>query len=450
MSGAPDTIAAVATPPGAGAVAMIRVSGPDSISALDALFECAAGRVAEAASHTVHYGRLRETPGGPVIDDGCVTVFRAPRSYTGEDTVEISLHGNPLIAARALEALVATGRVRPARAGEFTRRAFLNGKMDLAQAEAVADLIQARSRAALHSARQLRDGDFSKTVKKLREALLEAASQIELAIDFPDEAPGQADERRLLAALDRAEAEILSLVRSYERGKHLRDGVEVVIAGPVNAGKSSLLNALTRQPRAIVSPVPGTTRDLVREDLWIDGVMFRLADTAGLRGTRGRVEAQGQAKTREALEKADLVLWVSDARRGFSPVPGFAMPARKTLRVLNKTDLGCPCRARAHARVSALTGEGIENLLALLRARALKLDRGGEETPALTRLRHVRALEAAAEALVQAREALGGGLGRECAAVDVRGAVGHLEEIVGLAGADAVLDRIFAEFCIGK
>lgn len=463
MSGAPEaeTVVAVATPPGTGALAIVRLSGPQAVAAVAARFRGADLR--RAASHTAHYGYLMAgaEPAAEPVDDVVVTVFRAPRSYTGEDCVEITCHGNPLLAARIVDTLLAGDPpVAAAGPGEFTKRAFLAGRLDLSQAEAVADLIRGSADTALRGARARLDGAVAALVEPIREGLLDARSELEVELDFAEEEGDLADRgavRARLAAvadlLTQAAADPLYAEQPY-------DGVNAAIVGPPNVGKSSILNRLAGADRAIVDAAPGTTRDVIREDLSIAGMRVRLCDTAGIRPGTGGVERAGIERTREAAEQADLAILVGDARTGFAApvraeVEEMIAPDR-LLPVLNKADLldGAPAAPPAGALlVSARTGAGIAELAAALRSRAAGVDYT-EHGAAVAGARHRRAFR---DALAEVEAAVGllgagadGGAGAEVVAVHLRKATACLDEILGVVTTDDLLNRIFERFCIGK
>lgn len=306
-------IAAIATPPGEGGIAVIRVSGSGAIEAVARIFK--GKNLSEQATHTVHFGRVVKQGEiqGEIIDEVIATIFRSPKSYTGEDTVEISCHGGVLNTQTVLEAILATG-VRMAEPGEFTLRAFLNGKMELSQAEAVADMIHAKSRKALQAAQQQLEGAIGKLISNFRQAIIDATAMLELELDFIEEDVAFADRTQLRKLLTELEVQLRQLLESYETGRLLRDGVRTVLIGKPNAGKSTLLNRLIGRDRAIVSEVAGTTRDTIEADWTYRGVYFRLIDTAGLRETEDVIEAEGVRRTRKAIEEADVVMLLEDLR----------------------------------------------------------------------------------------------------------------------------------------
>lgn len=471
MSGEPDTIAAIATPPGAGGIGVVRVSGPAALDAVSRFFRSSRKiDLRSVASQTCHVGSLRvHSPSpddagassgeGEPIDQVVVTVFRAPHSYTGEDVVEISAHGSPYVLQEILRTLTAVPPVRPARPGEFTQRAFLNGKMDLAQAEAVAELIHAGSAEAHRAALSQLGGALSDEVRRLKNRLLPLLAQIEVGLDHSDEDHEFLPHARLVERCREAVGSIDDILASARIGKVLRDGFHVAILGRPNAGKSSLLNALLREDRAIVTPVAGTTRDTLEERIEIDGVPVVLTDTAGLRDRSGDpVEAIGIERTKRAAREADLVLWVCDAGRE-PESGGFDQPAElasiPVVVVRNKIDLirrpldGGSFPAGT-LEVSALTGEGLEALRAALHRRAILQGGGVQSARWLLNVRHQGALARARESLGLAQEAAEGSAYEEVVALELRAALSALGEIIGETTTEDLLDQIFSTFCIGK
>lgn len=442
-----DTIVAPVTPPGRGGVSIVRLSGP---AATDL-----ASRVAErlpaprrAALRTLH------TPDGP-IDRGLVLVFPGPDSFTGEDVVEFQLHGSPVVTTLLVRTLVALG-AREAGPGEFTRRAFLNGRLDLAQAEAVADLIASASAEAARAALRSLEGEFSARVAALVEDLTRLRVRLEAGLDFPEEGVDDLVDPELDGLLAGLLQDLDAVRRAADRGRVLRDGLTLVIAGPPNAGKSSLLNRLAGYEAAIVTELPGTTRDLVREDILIDGMPVRAIDTAGLREAGDCVEAEGIRRARAAMARADLVLLVGAGDEPPLAPDDFELPAATpVLRVRNKTDLlGLPPATGrgpdglAEVRLSALTGAGLELLRDWLKAFAGH--GAGEGGSYAARRRHLEALDRAGSATGRALALLRAGHTAELAAEELRVAQEALGEITGAVSTEDLLGRIFSEFCIGK
>jgi tRNA modification GTPase len=445
MTAASDTIAAIATAPGIGGVGIVRLSGPDA----KRIAETIAGRL--PAPRQARYARFTDA-GGDTIDDGIVLYFAAPASFTGEEVAELQAHGGPVLLQQLLARCVALG-ARQARAGEFSERAFLNGKLDLAQAEAIADLIAAGDAQAARAARRSLDGVFSRRVDALMQALLAIRVHVEAAIDFADEPLDALGGAALRERLEAATAQLAQLQREAERGQKLRDGLHVVLVGPPNAGKSSLLNALAGSDRAIVTDLAGTTRDLLRETIRIDGVELTLVDTAGLREANDAIEAEGIRRARAEVGRADLALVVLDARApeaGRAAVADGIAGVPRVLWVHNKADLlASPAAdvAADHVLVSARTGLGLDTLHRRLRALSAAGDAGAGAFSA--RARHVQALAVAGGLLAQASRELT--LERlELAAEALVQAHSALGEIGGRLNADGLLGHIFSSFCIGK
>ena len=440
-----DTIVAIATAPGAGGVGIVRLSGPRA----KAVAEIVAGKA--LAPRTAHYATFADAA-GDTIDDGIALYFKAPASYTGEDVVELQAHGSPVLLCQLVARCIELG-ARQAQAGEFSERAFLNGKLDLAQAEAVADLIAAGDIQAARAARRSLDGVFSHRVEALMDAVLAIRVHVEAAIDFADEPLDTLGGKALREKLDLVIEHVKGLQREAERGRKLRDGLHVVLVGPPNAGKSSLLNALAGSERAIVTDVAGTTRDLLRESIRIDGVELTLVDTAGLREAGDAIEAEGIRRARGELERADLALVVLDARApdaGRAAVAADLAGVPHVLWLHNKADLlPSPPRAGDADRIaiSARTGLGLDELHRRLLALSAAGDAG--EGAFSARARHVQALARAAEQLAGARAELG--FERlELAAEALAQAHSALGEIGGRLSADGLLGHIFGSFCIGK
>ena len=462
-----DTIVALATAPGVAGLAVLRVSGGDALAVSDRVFRGSAP-LAEAAGHTLHHGwavdpaRRDEAGGERRLDEVVAAVFRAPRSFTGEDTVEWSCHGGPVPSRRVLDALLAAG-ARLAGPGEFSLRAFLHGRMDLAQAEAVADLVHAESESAGDLALSQLTGALSRRIAELEERLVCTAAEIEARVDFAEDVGGVEIPPLVRELLDGALAELDELLESAAWARAVREGVRVPIVGRPNAGKSSLFNALLGEDRAIVASEPGTTRDRVSEKLELAGIPVTLSDTAGVRDTSDPVEAMGVARSLAALEDAAVVLWVVDGSLPFEPA-GDPLPTqlagRKVIVALTKSDLGevvdqmDPVRAM-HASngwsmsVSAVTGEGLAELRAAL---AVELGAGtsGGLASAVANPRHTEALARARAALGRASAAASEGLPGEIVALELRESLAAIGEVSGRHASEELLERIFARFCIGK
>ena len=454
---------AIATPPGAGAIAVVRVSGPDALQIGAKVFRGSVN-VADAGGYTVHYGHVVNQK-EEQLDEVLATVFRAPHSFTGEDMVEISCHGGTLITRTVLEAVIAAG-ARPAGPGEFTRRAFLNSRIDLSQAEAVADLIAAQSRRGQSVSLGHLEGRLGNTVRGLRKEVLDLCSLLELNLDFTEEGLDVISAATLRDQITSLRSRISSLASSYAQGRIYRDGVSVVLAGEPNAGKSSLFNALLKQDRAIVTPVPGTTRDALEESIVINGILFRLTDTAGLRETVDHVERLGVERTRAAVTGADVVLHVMDAAVSSSVQEHLDRMAvhsegQQLLPVLNKCDL-LPSWPQPEVRkeleqgaasvvlVSAKTGEGLEELRTALSNLILGGASLGMEDICITNERHKECLERALQNLDGGIASMEKGASQEYVALDIREAAAALAEITGEFSSEEVLNHIFARFCIGK
>ena len=444
-----DTIAAIATAAGAGGVGVVRISGPHALVIAESI--CTKSLTPRHA----HYARFHDER-GETLDDGIALYFKAPASYTGEDVVELQAHGSPAVLRQLLDRCCALG-ARMARPGEFSERAFLNGKLDLAQAEAVADLIAAGDARAARAARRSLDGVFSRRVDALADALLRLRVHVEAAIDFVDEPLDTLGGEALRRGLAQAAADLDALLREAERGRKLRDGLHAVIVGPPNAGKSSLLNALAGSERAIVSDIAGTTRDLLRETVRVDGVELTLVDTAGLRTGGDTIEREGMRRAESELTRADLAIVVLDAREvaaGRAAVAEAIADVPQRLWVLNKTDLLAglsvdpPQPENDVVRVSARTGAGLDILHARLRTLAAGTG-DGTEGAFSARARQVDALRRAAQELAAARQQLDGDM-LELTAESLRAGHDALGEITGRLAPDDLLGHIFSSFCIGK
>ena len=445
MTVAPDTIVAAATPPGRGGIGIVRISGPATRGIATAIL----GKLPVPRHATVS---VFSDAGGHTIDLGLALYFQAPDSFTGEDVLELHGHGGPvvmdLLIARALEL-----GARLARPGEFSERAFHNDKLDLVQAEAIADLIAAGSAEAARAALRSLSGVFSREVKTLAEKLTELRAYVEAAIDFPDEDAEFLATQEVRERIAEIDARFASIGETVRQGRALRDGLHVVIAGRPNAGKSSLLNALAGHDAAIVTEIPGTTRDVLRERIHVDGLPIHVVDTAGLRDTDDVIEVEGLRRARMEMSRADLVLYVVDGTRGFAPGEEKSLPAgTTTLVVWNKTDLPEARRApkfeeRAVIAISALTGDGMPALREQLKAAAGYQSESGAWS---ARRRHLDAL-ARAQSLFEVAEArLGERAFFELVAEELRQAHQALGEITGEVTSDALLGAVFATFCIGK
>jgi tRNA modification GTPase len=454
-----DTIAAVATPPGEGGVAIIRVSGPDAEQISRRIFVGSSGKTRAFKSHTLYHGRIADPQTGSSLDEVLLAIMRKPRSYTGEDVVEIHCHGGTFLVRQVL-ALVLSEGARHADRGEFTKRAFLNGRLDLAQAEAVLDLIRARTDEAVTLALTQVDGALSKWVHHIREALLAILVQVEAAIDFPDEEIELLQRRDLTRKVGELVDEMLAISATYDWGRLFREGAKVCICGRPNVGKSSLLNALLEEDRVIVTPFPGTTRDVIEETINLGGLPVVLWDTAGIWSSHDAIERMGIVRSQQHVAKADALLLVLDGSAELQSEDRSLLDSlggKKMIVVVNKNDLPRELElAELHSRrdgnpivfVSAKDGDGIAPLKQALRS--LVLAASHESDVVLTRLRQRSALERSAQALARAVATLEQEYAAEFVAVDLAEAREALEEIIGAVSSEDILERIFSEFCIGK
>ena len=480
-----DTICAPATVPGTGAISVIRVSGHEALAIADKVISCRKGSISEAAGYTVKFGNIIDAQ-GVTIDEVLVSIFRAPYSYTGENSVEISCHASSYIVSSIMNLLYAAG-ARAAEPGEFTQRAFLNGKMDLAQAEAVADVIASQNAAAHRIAFKQMKGGFSSELRHMRAELLELVSLMELELDFSEEEVEFADRSRLDGLLTALIGHISRLIDSFRLGNAIKNGVPVAIVGATNTGKSTLLNALLGEDRAIVSDVHGTTRDTIEETLNIDGILFRFIDTAGLRETSEVVEQIGIERTFKKLSEASVVLGMVDLTRDLSStcdtireiVEKVDFGSQKLIILLNKTDIsevnknvtienfivslldnkgissgivksGTSSGLNVQIiPISAKTGTGTDVLRAAL-AESQRDLLGDSDTTLVTNQRHVQALTDARTSLQRVQQGLALSLPTDLAAQDIREAIYHIGSIVGEISADEVLGNIFKNFCVGK
>jgi len=446
-----DTIVAIATPSGTGAISIIRISGPDSIEVVNSVFD-GKKSLQEAASHTIHYGKIADIFKKP-IDDVLVSIFRTPNSYTGEDSVEISTHGSPLISKKIIETLVEKG-LRLAEPGEFTKRAYLNNKIDLTQAEAVLDVINSRTEASLLGARNQLDGMLSGKINELRKMLLDTASFVELELDFTEEDIKLIENTEIISRIKSIVDEIDKLLSTYSFGKVLKDGVNVALVGKPNVGKSSLLNYILKESRAIVSPIPGTTRDVIREEVSIDGILFRLYDTAGIRSSRNEIEKEGVVRSKNALKDADIVVLIEDVFQNGSDQLldeiSSLTKAERVLKVVNKIDLQMNSLKSADVFISALTGEGIDSLFSKLKEKVFGNSVYTEKSAIISNLRHYQCLKRSRESLIKALKGSEENLSGEYIASDIRNATIAMSEIIGEVTSEDVLNNIFSKFCIGK
>jgi tRNA modification GTPase len=444
-----DTIVALATPPGAGAIGIIRLSGDKSWQIANALF---VGKdLLQQSSHTLHVGLL--THERKTLDESVVSLFRSPRSYTGEDVVEISCHGSAFVLQSVLTACTQLG-ARLAKPGEFTQRAFLNGKMDLAQAEAVADLIASQTQAAQRTALHALRGGFSSDLKQLREQLITFSALIELELDFSQEDVTFADRAQLRSLIETLKAATRQLLDSFRLGNAVKQGVSVAIVGKPNAGKSTLLNALLNENRAIVSDIPGTTRDTIEECIQLDGLLFRFIDTAGIRAeTDDVIEAAGIARSREKIRSADWVIYLFDGREELTEVLDWKTEAEQAglsfLLVANKSDLISGELPADIIPISALHRTGLDPLKKTLFEKVV----GAEALPDMTLVtnaRHLDSLQRLVDALKDIEDGMDAHIPGDLLALDIRHGLQYLGEITGEITHEDQLDYIFSKFCIGK
>lgn len=449
-----DTIVALATAPGVAAIAVIRVSGKDAITLVQKVFE---GKdLTQQASHTLHLGTLRD--GDHAVDEVLVSLFREPHSYTRENSVEISCHGSMVVVQQVIKLLLNHG-ARLAEPGEFTKRAFLNGRFDLSQAEAVADLINAETDNARQAALNQMRGGFSKEIKRLREELIHFASLIELELDFGEEDVEFAkrdDLRKLIESMNRF---IQGLIDSFDTGRVIKDGVPTVIAGKPNVGKSTLLNALLNEEKAIVSDIPGTTRDVIEDEITLGGINFRFIDTAGLRETADTIEAIGVGRTKEQLKKAALVLYLVDlttatydeVQKELASLEELNVPV---IRVANKMDKGNPELVRQLMKqdfqfISAMNKTNLKALEDRI-ITLFHVDRVKQSDVIVTNARHYQSLRDTRDALQRVLDGMDKGVTGDFLAMDVRNALHHLGLITGQITTEDLLGNIFSKFCIGK
>ncbi len=446
-----DTIAAIATPPGEGGVAIIRISGTRAIDCASRIFS---GPVSRYKSHTVHYGQVLLN--GKPVDDVLLITMRAPRSYTGEDIVEIHCHGGSLITRRVLETVLSAG-ARQALPGEFTFKAFMNGKLDLSQAEAVQELIAAKNELAVDAAGKQLQGRLSEKIHFFQSSLTGIAAILEAWVDFPDEGLEFASFEEVIQDLNQVLELMRQLENSYHDGKILHDGISLCLTGAPNAGKSSLMNALLDKERAIVTPIAGTTRDLIEDHLRINGLNFRLTDTAGIRETAEIIEEEGIRRSMQAMKEADLVLLVLDAHKGMTSEEHTLLnlvPPEKTIAVWNKTDLPHNGMPALHfpftIPVSAKEKKGLKELHTAIDQVVWKKGPPSKEEVLITNVRHKEALSNAIQSCQMVIQGLKEGTSPEFVALDMRHCLSELGKVIGSDITEDILTAIFSKFCIGK
>ncbi len=446
-----DTICALATPPG-GAIAIIRVSGPDAVAITGRIFS---KPLEKAEGYSLHFGQIKDMD-GKELDDVLVSVFRAPHSYTGEDSTEISLHGSSYIVKNLLESLIWAG-ARQAEPGEFTMRAFMNGKLDLSQAEAVADLISSSTQATHQMAMSQMRGQFSQELKDLQGQLLHLTSLLELELDFNDQDVEFANRKELAELMEKIEKHIKDLADSFQMGNAIKNGIPVAIIGATNVGKSTLLNALVGEERAIVSNIQGTTRDLIEDTTQIGGITFRFIDTAGIRNTQSKLERMGIERSIQAAEKAKIILLMTESNQPFPDID--FRDDQIVIQVINKCDMMLPGSSYLYHRqpdsrlfhISAANGDGLDLLRNAL-IKEVSLPTNLDDTHAIvTNVRHYNTLNQALKALRRAKKAFTNQIPTDLVAEDLRQCLHHLGEITGSeVASEDVLHNIFAHFCVGK
>jgi len=443
-----DSIAAIATPAGEGAIAVIRISGPQTFEIAAAIFSKS---LEGCKSHTAHYGNILGR-GGEVLDNVLLLWMKGPRSYTGEDTVEISCHGGSLVTRRVLERIFEAG-ARPAQPGEFSLRAFLNGKIDLAQAEAVQELIAAKSDLALENAERQLQGSLSERIALFQKELTDVAAILEAWVDFPEDDLEFATTQEIIASLEAISIQMEKLRATFHDGKALHTGISLCLLGSPNVGKSSLMNALLGKERAIVTEIAGTTRDLLEEDLRLGGLHFRLIDTAGIRDTEELVEQEGIRRSQTAMQEADLILLLLDASRPLSDKDRQLLqiaPQEKTLVIWNKIDLCQPTEKIPSVQISAKQKLGLDDLKKAIERLIWKTGPPSKEEVMITKQRHFQALTHAIESCQTVIAGLKQGISAEFVASDMRACLNELGTIIGTNVTEDILTAIFSKFCLGK
>lgn len=451
-----STIAAIATPHGTGGISVIRVSGDDSIVICDKIFKAKSGKsLADAKTHTIHYGNIVENC--EIIDEVLVSVMRAPNTFTREDTVEINCHGGLVVTQKVLLAVLSAGAAL-ASAGEFTKRAFLNGRIDLSQAEAVIDIINSPSSLALSVAANQLGGALSSDINSLRDTILEILAQINVTVDYPEEDIDDVEKSELIEKLENVKTKISELLETSHRGKLIKDGINTVICGKPNVGKSSILNLLARDSRAIVTDIAGTTRDVIEERITLGNIVLNVYDTAGIRNTDDTIESLGIDKSKECIKNAELVLFVCDTVSGIDDADKEifnSLDKKNVIVILNKSDIGTCGDSQMFdgykkVTLSAKTGDGLDELSASIEEMFnLGVIAAGDNN-AITNLRHKEALTSALTSINAAVDALYSCVPYDMVAIDLTDCASLLGEITGKTVSDEIVDKIFARFCLGK
>ena len=450
------TIAAIATPHGTGGISVIRVSGSECISICDKIFKAKSGKsLAYAKTHTIHYGNI--VVEGKIVDEVLVSVMRAPNTFTREDTVEINCHGGLVVTEKVLLAVISAGACLAA-PGEFTKRAFLNGRIDLSQAEAVIDIINSPSSLALSVAANQLGGSLSEDINNLRDSILEILAQINVTIDYPEEDIDDIEKEELISKLKNAKEKMSALLETSHRGKLIKDGINTVICGKPNVGKSSILNLLARDARAIVTDIAGTTRDVIEERITIGNAVLNVFDTAGIRSTSDTIESLGIDKSKECIKNAELVLFVADSAAGISDEDKEifdSLDKKNVIVILNKSDIADINVNKMFdgytvIKLSAKTGKGLNDLSSAIE-KMFKLGQiSAGDNNAITNLRHKEALGFALNSLSSAISSLEECIPYDIVSIDLTDSASRLGEITGKTVSDEIVDKIFARFCLGK
>jgi tRNA modification GTPase len=443
------TIAAISTPAGLGGISVIRVSGSRAVEICDSVFK-GGNRLSEAKSHTVHYGHIIGKDGA-VIDEVLVCVMLAPKTYTREDVVEISTHGGFSASKKVMDTLILNGAF-PAEAGEFTKRAFLNGRIDLSQAEGVIDIINAKTDAERKNALFQAEGGLFKEISEIRKKLVNLAARMQVAIDYPDEDLEDVTVSDIIDALSEVQQTVHRMIATKDSGRIIKEGIKTAIVGKPNVGKSSLLNCLAKEERAIVTDISGTTRDIIEEFVNLDGVPLRLLDTAGIRDTDDTVEKIGVKRAKAAIEEADLIILVLDLSRKEDEEDKNLrelIKNKKYIIAANKSDVKSE-NISSDIEISSKTGAGIDKLAQMIKKMYNFAEIESGETAIITNMRHLSALSNTQEALSRAKEQLEGGMPQDIAALDINDAIDFLGEITGDTVSEDIVSEIFHSFCVGK